>query len=151
VSLEARPGQFSPPSLITGRAITDLDVPRPHRRYAPFVGEERLNEWLSSAFAQAAISRRSASSRARRIAAHTSSRVFSPRYLSLPVRIVVVQHLSANATMAQDPATCIAAGMPSAVIARGAAQLVLPVERLASALTVMVMVPGAGGIVGRAA
>lgn len=50
--------------------------------------------------------------------------------------------------MAQDPGTAFARDMPSAVIASGTADLVLPPEGLGSALTALVMVPGAVGLLG---
>jgi two-component system chemotaxis response regulator CheB len=50
--------------------------------------------------------------------------------------------------LAQEPSTAYAAGMPAAVIASGAADLVLSPEGLGSALVALVMVPGAVGLLG---
>lgn len=48
----------------------------------------------------------------------------------------------------QDPHTCRAPGMPQAVIRRGAANFVLPLEKIACALISLVMVPGARALFG---
>lgn len=56
--------------------------------------------------------------------------------------------------LAQEPATCVAPGMPAAAIRTGSVHLVLPPATLACALIGLVMVPGtsaAFGVPGRAA
>ena len=50
--------------------------------------------------------------------------------------------------MVQEPSTAAAPDMPGGVVASGAADLVLPLAGLASALTALVMVPGAVGLLG---
>ena len=48
----------------------------------------------------------------------------------------------------QDPATCLAAAMPRAVLATGGADFVLPPEHVTRALVSLVMVPGAPALFG---
>ena len=50
--------------------------------------------------------------------------------------------------LAQEPTTSVASGMPSAAIDNGAANLVLPLESLPSALVTLVSVPGARELFG---
>lgn len=50
--------------------------------------------------------------------------------------------------IAQDPGTAFAPSMPGRVVASGAAQLVLPPAGVADALTALVMLPGAAGLLG---
>jgi hypothetical protein len=61
---------------------------------------------------------------------------------------LVVLAASAGDVMAQDPSTAWASPMPGSVVASGAADLVLPLEGIASALVALVMVPGAVGMLG---
>jgi chemotaxis response regulator CheB len=50
--------------------------------------------------------------------------------------------------LVQDPITCVAASMPAAVMARGAADGVMSIEGIAAAITAMAMVPGAAATYG---
>lgn len=52
-------------------------------------------------------------------------------------------HKAGGVVLVQDPRTCRDAGMPGAVIRKGACDFVLPPEAIASALVSLVMVPGA--------
>jgi len=48
--------------------------------------------------------------------------------------------------LAQDPADAVAAGMPQAALATGCVDLVLPLDVLGSAVTALVMAPGAAAL-----
>lgn len=50
-----------------------------------------------------------------------------------------------GAVLVQEPATCVAPGMPEAALRVGAPSLVLPPEAIARALVALVAVPGADG------
>jgi two-component system chemotaxis response regulator CheB len=50
--------------------------------------------------------------------------------------------------LAQDPLSCAAAGMPRAAIARGAIDLILPPNAIATAIAALVVPPGIRNILG---
>ncbi|HUQ84622.1 MAG TPA: chemotaxis protein CheB [Gemmatimonadaceae bacterium] len=57
-------------------------------------------------------------------------------------------HQAKGVVIAQDPATCVAPGMPRAAIEAGAARFVLPPNAISRALIALTMVPGARAMFG---
>jgi len=60
---------------------------------------------------------------------------------------LAVRH-AGGVVIAQDPASCVAPGMPEAAIASGAVHFVLPPPAIARALIALTMVPGARAMFG---